>query len=61
MDFGGGLVCDTPEVNRQFAEMTALGRVGLPDDIGMMVANLLDPGNRWVTGQRIEVSGGQTI
>ena len=41
--------------------MTALGRVGLPDDIGPMVASLLGPDNRWVTGQRIEVSGGQTM
>jgi NAD(P)-dependent dehydrogenase (short-subunit alcohol dehydrogenase family) len=41
--------------------MTALGRVGLPDDIGPMVASLLGPDNRWVNGQRIEVSGGQTI
>lgn len=60
-DFGGGLVRDNTEVNAQFAQMTALGRVGLPDDIGPMVANLLGDGNRWVTAQRIEVSGGQTI
>jgi hypothetical protein len=31
--------------------MTALGRVGLPDDIGPMIASLLGPDNRWVTGQ----------
>lgn len=60
-DFGGGLVRDNAEVNAQFARMTALGRVGLPDDIGLMIASLLDEGNRWVTAQRIEVSGGQTI
>lgn len=60
-DFGGGLVRDNADVNAQFAQMTALGRVGLPDDVGLMVANLLDEGNRWVTAQRIEVSGGQTI
>ena len=60
-DFGGGLVRDTPEVNRQFAGLTALGRVGVPDDIGPMIASLLGPENRWVTGQRIEVSGGQVI
>lgn len=60
-DFLGGAVRDMPELNRQFAEMTALGRVGLPDDIGPMVASLLGPDNRWVNGQRIEVSGGQTI
>ncbi|WP_322515141.1 SDR family oxidoreductase [Rhodopseudomonas palustris] len=60
-DFGGGLVRDNAEVNTQFAGMTALGRVGVPDDIGPMVASLLGDDNRWVTAQRIEVSGGQTI
>ena len=60
-DFGGGLVRDTPEVNKQFAAMTALGRVGVPDDIGPMIASLLSDQNRWVTAQRIEVSGGQVI
>ncbi|MBZ8133669.1 SDR family NAD(P)-dependent oxidoreductase [Afifella sp. IM 167] len=60
-DFGGGLVRDNADVNAQFAQMTALGRVGLPDDVGLMIASLLDEGNRWVTAQRIEVSGGQTI
>ena len=60
-DFLGGAVRDTPDYNKAFASMTALGRVGLPDDIGPMVASLLGPDNRWVTGQRIEVSGGQTM
>ena len=60
-DFGGGLVRDNADVNRQFSEMTALGRVGVPDDIGPMIASLLTEENRWVTAQRIEVSGGQTI
>jgi NAD(P)-dependent dehydrogenase (short-subunit alcohol dehydrogenase family) len=60
-DFLGGAVRDKPDLNKQFASMTALGRVGLPDDIGPMVASLLGPDNRWVTGQRIEVSGGQVI
>ncbi len=60
-DFLGGAVRDIPGYNQAFAGMTALGRVGLPDDIGPMVASLLSPDNRWVNGQRIEVSGGQTI
>lgn len=60
-DFLGGAVRDIPDYNNAFAGMTALGRVGLPDDIGPMIASLLSPANRWVTGQRIEVSGGQTI
>jgi NAD(P)-dependent dehydrogenase (short-subunit alcohol dehydrogenase family) len=60
-DFGGGAVRDNPEINQLFAGMTALGRAGVPDDIGPMIASLLSPDNRWVTAQRIEVSGGQGI
>ena len=60
-DFGGGGVRDNPDVNRLFADMTALGRAGLPDDIGPMIASLLSADNRWVNAQRIEVSGGQGI
>jgi NAD(P)-dependent dehydrogenase (short-subunit alcohol dehydrogenase family) len=60
-DFLGGAVRDMPDLNTQFAAMTALGRVGVPDDIGPMVASLLGPSNRWITAQRIEVSGGQVI
>ncbi len=60
-DFLGGAVRDTPAYNEAFAAMTALGRVGVPDDIGPAVASLLGPDNRWVTAQRIEVSGGQNI
>lgn len=60
-DFLGGAVRDTPEFNRHLAGMTALGRVGLPDDIGPMIANLLSDSNRWVNAQRIEVSGGFSL
>ncbi|KLJ00377.1 SDR family oxidoreductase [Luteimonas sp. FCS-9] len=60
-DFGGGVVRDNPQVNEQLAGITALGRVGLPDDIGPMIASLLGDASRWVTGQRIEVSGGQAL
>ncbi len=60
-DFLGGAVRDMPDLNRAFADMTALGRVGVPDDIGPMIATLLKEDNRWINAQRIEVSGGQTI
>jgi len=60
-DFGGGVVRDNPEINKAFADMTALGRAGVPDDIGPMIASLLSETNRWVNAQRIEVSGGQGI
>ncbi len=60
-DFSGGMVRDNPELNKRVSEMTALGRVGLPDDIGPMIAALLSDENRWVNGQRIEVSGGMAL
>jgi len=60
-DFGGSVVRDDPDVNQLFAGMTALGRAGVPDDIGPMIASLLAPANRWVNGQRIEVSGGAAL
>ena len=60
-DFGGGAVRDNPQLNQMIASATALGRVGLPDDIGGAVAALLSPGAGWINAQRIEVSGGQMI
>jgi NAD(P)-dependent dehydrogenase (short-subunit alcohol dehydrogenase family) len=60
-DFSGGMVRDNPEINKRVADMTALGRAGVPDDIGPMIASLLSEDNRWVNGQRIEVSGGMVL
>jgi NAD(P)-dependent dehydrogenase (short-subunit alcohol dehydrogenase family) len=60
-DFGGGLVRDNKEVNDMLAGVTALGRVGLPDDIGSVVAFLCSEDAKWVNAQRIEVSGGVHI
>lgn len=60
-DFGGGAVRDNPDINRYIASSTAMGRAGLPDDIGDAVANLLTGGSQWMTAQRIEVSGGQNL
>ncbi len=57
-DFGGGAVRDNAQLNGMIAAQTALGRVGLPDDIGGVIAALLTPGTQWVNGQRLEVSGG---
>jgi NAD(P)-dependent dehydrogenase (short-subunit alcohol dehydrogenase family) len=57
-DFGGGMVRDNAQVNQHLASLTALGRVGLPDDIGGVVAFLCTPEAGWINGQRIEVSGG---
>ncbi|GGY62321.1 short-chain dehydrogenase [Cellvibrio zantedeschiae] len=57
-DFGGGAVRDNQELNQHIASLTALGRVGLPDDIGGVIASMLSDDNRWVNGQRIEAAGG---
>ena len=60
-DFSGGAVRDNPEINKAIASNTALGRVGLPDDIGPMIASLVADENRWINAQRIEVSGGMYL
>ncbi len=57
-DFGGGAVRDNKDLNKYIASQTSLGRVGLPDDIGGVVASLISEDTRWINGQRIEVSGG---
>lgn len=57
-DFGGGAVRDNKQLNAMIASQTALGRVGLPDDIGGVIASLLSPENSWINAQRIEASGG---
>ncbi|MEH5277020.1 SDR family NAD(P)-dependent oxidoreductase [Klebsiella pneumoniae] len=60
-DFGGGEVSDNAEVNRHIAAQTALGRVGLPDDIGDAIAALLSDELAWMNAQRVEVSGGMFL
>jgi NAD(P)-dependent dehydrogenase (short-subunit alcohol dehydrogenase family) len=60
-DFGGGQVRDNKETNQHIASITALGRVGLPDDIGGVVSFLCTDEARWINGQRIEVSGGISL
>ncbi len=60
-DFGGGVVRDNPDMNEAIASHTALGRAGLPGDIGGVVASLLSPEMGWVNAQRIEASGGQSL
>ncbi|OPB00922.1 3-oxoacyl-ACP reductase [Pseudomonas fluorescens] len=60
-DFSGGAVRDNPEANKFVSSVTALGRPGLPDDIGPLVASLLSEDSRWVNAQRIEASGGMFL
>jgi NAD(P)-dependent dehydrogenase (short-subunit alcohol dehydrogenase family) len=60
-DFGGGAVRDNPQYNQFVKSVTALGRAGLPDDIGGVVAFLCTDEAKWINAQRIEVSGGMNL
>jgi NAD(P)-dependent dehydrogenase (short-subunit alcohol dehydrogenase family) len=60
-DFGNGAIRDNKQLNAQIASLTALGRVGLPDDIGGVIASLLSAENSWINAQRIEASGGMFV
>lgn len=60
-DFGGGMIRDDDGLRTAMAERAALGRVGEPEDIGPVVAALLAPGTGWITGQRVEASGGTLL
>jgi NAD(P)-dependent dehydrogenase (short-subunit alcohol dehydrogenase family) len=60
-DFGGGAVRDNKQLNAMIASQTALGRVGVPDDIGGVIASLLSAENSWINAQRIEVTGGMFL
>jgi NAD(P)-dependent dehydrogenase (short-subunit alcohol dehydrogenase family) len=60
-DFGNGLVRDNEQINEAIASQTALGRVGLPDDIGGVVAFMCTDDARWINAQRIEISGGMFL
>lgn len=59
--FGGGAMTDTPEMRAYVAQVTALGRVGLPDDVGGVVAFLCTNDAKWINGQRIELTGGMNL
>ncbi|WP_100077064.1 SDR family NAD(P)-dependent oxidoreductase [Chryseobacterium camelliae] len=60
-DIMGGAVRDNAEMNKHLASQTALGRVGLPEDIGGVVAFLCSDAAGWVNAQRIEISGGSNL
>jgi NAD(P)-dependent dehydrogenase (short-subunit alcohol dehydrogenase family) len=57
-DFSDGAVRKSPELQEVIKSVTAMGRIAVADDIGPAIAALLGDANGWVTGQRIEVSGG---
>lgn len=60
-DFGGGVVRDNEDVNAYVAQGIALGRVGLPDDIGSAVAAILSDDMAWASGTTFDISGGQLL
>lgn len=60
-DFGGGAVRDNRDVNAYVAQSIALGRVGLPDDIGGAVAAILSDDMGWANGTTFDISGGQLL
>ncbi|MEM7514873.1 MAG: SDR family oxidoreductase [Bacteroidota bacterium] len=60
-DFGGGAVRDNADLNAYVSSVTALGRAGLPNDIGPVVAYLCSEEAKWITGQRLEASGGMFL
>jgi NAD(P)-dependent dehydrogenase (short-subunit alcohol dehydrogenase family) len=60
-DFSGGIVRDNPQVNKIVADNTALGRAGVAEDVGPIIAALLSDDFGWVNAQRIEVAGGMHI
>jgi NAD(P)-dependent dehydrogenase (short-subunit alcohol dehydrogenase family) len=60
-DFGGGAVRDNEQLNNFVSSVTALGRVGLPEDIGGVVAFLCTDEAKWISAQRIEFSGGTML
>jgi NAD(P)-dependent dehydrogenase (short-subunit alcohol dehydrogenase family) len=57
-DFGGARIRNSPELKQALGAQAAMGRTGVAEDIGPLVASLLTSGSNWVTGQRIEASGG---
>lgn len=60
-DFGGGVLRKNPELKQQLSALSALGRIGQADDLGGVVAFLCSDASKWITGQRIEVSGGMQL
>ncbi|RFM36936.1 SDR family NAD(P)-dependent oxidoreductase [Chitinophaga silvisoli] len=60
-DFGGGAVRDNADLNKMVASNTALGRAGVAEDIGAVVAFLCSDEARWVNAQRVEASGGMFL
>ena len=60
-DFGGAHLRNSEEMQKFISSVTALGRPGVAEDVGGVVAFLCTEDARWVNGQRIEVAGGMAL
>ncbi|MBC7828059.1 MAG: SDR family oxidoreductase [Chitinophagaceae bacterium] len=60
-DFNNAAIRNNPERKTAMGDMTALGRVGQAEDIGGVIAFICSEDARWITGQRIEASGGISL
>lgn len=60
-DFTAGAFEHNPQLKDMLTQQTALGRIGQPEDVSGIVAFLCTDEARWITGQRIEVSGGMFL
>jgi NAD(P)-dependent dehydrogenase (short-subunit alcohol dehydrogenase family) len=60
-DFGGAHLRNSEDLQKFISSVTALGRPGVAEDIGGVVAFLCTEDSRWVNGQRIEVAGGMAL
>lgn len=60
-DFNNANVRNNPQVQARILENTALGRIGEAGDIGGVAAFLCSDASKWITGQRIEASGGARL
>lgn len=60
-DFNGAHVRNNEQISKFISSVTALGRPGVAEDIGGVVAFLCTEDGRWVNGQRLEISGGMFV
>lgn len=60
-NFGDGAFDRHPEFIEPLAAQSVFGRLGAPDDIAKVIANLVSDDFGWVTAQDIEASGGHLL
>jgi NAD(P)-dependent dehydrogenase (short-subunit alcohol dehydrogenase family) len=60
-DFAGAAIRNNPMLQQMVVAQTAMGRLAEPHDIGALVALLCSDDARWLTGQRLEATGGYNL